>query len=94
MTADEFAAWMQRRGLNDARAAPLLAADPSEVTRWRNGKRPVSRRVVRIVEQRDENDELAEALLALYKTATGKGELCAEQVIANARATLKKTGRL
>jgi len=50
MTATEFAAWMDSRGLIDASAAPLLAAHPSEVTRWRNGTRPVPRRIVRIIE--------------------------------------------
>lgn len=46
----EFAAWMQGRGLDDKAAAPLLAAARPEVTRWRNGVRPVPRRVVRIIQ--------------------------------------------
>lgn len=50
MTAAEFADWMQRRNLTDATAAPLLAASRPEVTRWRNGVRPVPRRVARIIE--------------------------------------------
>lgn len=50
MTAAEFADWMQQRGLTDTAAAPLLAASQPEVTRWRNGTRPVPRRVARIVE--------------------------------------------
>lgn len=41
---------MQARGLSDQAAAPLLAASPPEVNRWRNGVRPVPRRVARIVE--------------------------------------------
>jgi DNA-binding transcriptional regulator YdaS (Cro superfamily) len=53
MTATEFAAWMEARGLDDRAAAPLLAASRPEVTRWRNGTRPVPRRVARIVELLD-----------------------------------------
>ena len=53
MTAAEFAAWMQWRGLNDSSAAPLLAASQHEVTRWRNGVRKVPRRIVRIIELLD-----------------------------------------
>lgn len=53
MTADEFRAWLERRGLNYSQAAPLLAADNSEVLRWAKGERKVPRRVARIVELLD-----------------------------------------
>jgi hypothetical protein len=56
MSTAAFASWMRRRGLIDEHAAPLLAAHPSEVTRWRNGTRPVPRRVARIVELLDTID--------------------------------------
>lgn len=50
MTTAEFSAWLKARGLSDQAAAPLLAASPPEVNRWRNGVRPIPRRVARIVE--------------------------------------------
>lgn len=50
MQAEEFAAWLAGRGLTHSAAAPILAADQPEVTRWANGTRPVPRRIVRIVE--------------------------------------------
>lgn len=50
MTAEDFRAWLERRGLNYSQAAPLLAADHTEVGRWAKGERKVPRRVVRIVE--------------------------------------------
>lgn len=50
MTATEFSAWIEARGLSDQAAADLLAARRNEVNRWRKGKRTVPGRVARIVE--------------------------------------------
>ena len=63
MTADEFRAWLERRALTYYRAAPLLAADQTEVSRWARGERKIGRRLARIVELLDEK-ECAEARLA------------------------------
>jgi hypothetical protein len=53
MTATEFRAWLERRGLNYSQAAPLLAADHTEVMRWAKGERGISRKVARLVELLD-----------------------------------------
>jgi hypothetical protein len=50
VTATEFSAWLEARGLSEQAAAPLLAASREEVWRWRSGKRHVPRRIARIVE--------------------------------------------
>lgn len=62
MTTADFRAWLNRRGLTHAQAAPLLAAHPKEIARWASAKgRPVPRRVARIIELLDRIEELERA---------------------------------
>jgi DNA-binding transcriptional regulator YdaS (Cro superfamily) len=58
LTAAELRAWLERRGLSERAAAPLLAAAQQEVNRWARGERRIPRRVVRIIELLDRIEEL------------------------------------
>lgn len=58
MTPAELNAWLERRGLSERAAAPLLAAAQQEVNRWARGERTIPRRVVRIIELLDEIERL------------------------------------
>jgi DNA-binding transcriptional regulator YdaS (Cro superfamily) len=58
VTPAEFRAWLERRGLSERAAAPLLAAAQQEVNRWARGERKIPRRVARIIELLDRIEEL------------------------------------
>jgi hypothetical protein len=58
MTVDEFRSWLERRALTYYRAAPLLAADQTEVMRWAKGERRIGRRAARIMELLNEQERI------------------------------------
>jgi DNA-binding transcriptional regulator YdaS (Cro superfamily) len=69
VTAAEFRAWLERRGLNYSQAAPLLAAHNTEVMRWAKGERKVPRKIAKIVELRNEQERIQELAREWLATA-------------------------
>lgn len=61
MTPADLSAWLDRRGLSQRQAAPLLGVTQQAVNLWATGKRPIPGTVVRLIECLDRADTLERA---------------------------------